>query len=147
MADNAARRRALRLSLGVVAVLGVVGVVASYLLSPVALVFVGGADYVDVQDQLWLFAVLGTLLSMIQLLVYALLAQESGRLVALPWVALAVIGVLAATLADSVVSLLAVVVTVDAALLVALLVPAMLRARTPATTGAVDSRTHTQEEP
>ncbi|MDO9455310.1 lipopolysaccharide biosynthesis protein [Nocardioides sp.] len=128
MADSAARRRALRLSLGVVGILGVVGVAASYLLSQVALVFVGGDDYVDVQDRLWLFAVLGTLLSMIQLLVYALLAQESGRLVALPWAALAVIGVAAATLADSVSSLLAVVVAVDAVLFVALLLPAMLRA-------------------
>ncbi len=127
MADAAARRRALRLSLGLVAVLGVVGVAASYLLSGVALVFVGGADYGEVQDRLWLFAVLGTLLSMVQLLVYALLAQENGRLVALPWAALAVIAVLAATLADSIDSLLTVVIAVDAVLLLALLVPAMLR--------------------
>jgi len=131
MADNAARRRALRLSLGLVGVLGVVGVAASYLLSGVALVFVGGDDYADVQGRLWLFAVLGTLLSMIQLLVYALLAQESGRMVLLPWAALAIITAVAATVADSIGSLLAVVVTVDAVLLLVLLVPALLRAPAP----------------
>ncbi len=145
MADNAARRRALRLSLGVVGVLGVVGIAASYLLSHVALVFVGGDDYVEVQDQLWLFAVLGTLLSMIQLLVYALLAQESKRLVALPWVALALIGALAATTADSVTTLLAVVIAVDTLLFLALLVPAVLRAPAPATR-AVDSSSQPQED-
>ncbi|WP_148614737.1 lipopolysaccharide biosynthesis protein [Nocardioides rubriscoriae] len=128
MADHTARRRALRLSLAIVGVLGVVGIAASYLLSHVALVFIGGNDYTDVQDQLWLFAVLGTLLSMIQLLVYALLAQENGRLVALPWLALALITTLAATLADTVGSLLAVVISIDTVLLVVLLVPALRRA-------------------
>lgn len=149
MADHAARRRALRLSLAVVGVLGVVGVAAAYLLSHVALVFVGGDDYVEVEGRLWLFAVLGTLLSMIQLLVYALLAQEKGRLVALPWVALAVIGVVAGLTADSVGSLLAVVVAVDAVLFVALLLPALLHrpAPVPARPTARPTTRPTPEDP
>jgi O-antigen/teichoic acid export membrane protein len=130
MADAAARRRALRLSLGVVAILGVVGVAASLVLSQVALVFVGGGDYVEVEHKLWLFAVLGTLLSMIQLLVYALLAQERGRLVLVPWLALLIIGVVAGTSAASVGELLAIVVTVDAVLFAVLLLPALLRRTT-----------------
>ena len=44
---------------------------ARWLLSGVALVFVGGAEYAEIEDQLWLFAVLGTVLAMLQLLVYA----------------------------------------------------------------------------
>ena len=41
-----------------------------------ALVFVGGQDYAEVQSLLWLFAVLGTLLAMLQLLVYSVLARQ-----------------------------------------------------------------------
>jgi O-antigen/teichoic acid export membrane protein len=127
MADEHGRRRALKLSLGLVAVLGVVGVAASYLLSSVALVFVGGSDYVEVEGRLWLFAILGTLLSMIQLLVYALLAQEAARALLVLWPALAVITGAAVFVADSVTTLVLTVVAVDAVLFVALLVPALLR--------------------
>ncbi|WP_246081792.1 lipopolysaccharide biosynthesis protein [Nocardioides litoris] len=128
MADSGARRRALRLSLALVGVLGVVGVLATYLLSGLALVFVGGSEYAEVQSQLWLFAVLGTLLSMVQLLVYALLAQEASRALLVLWAVLVVLAVAAATLAGSVTSLVVVVVAVDSLLLAALLVPAL---RTP----------------
>ncbi len=127
MAHAGGRRRALRLSLGLVAVLGVIGFAATYLLSDVALIFVGGSDYAEVEQRLWLFAILGTLLSMIQLLVYALLAQTAGRSLRVLWGALVVVAVAAATLADSVVSLALVVISVDLVLLVALLVPALLR--------------------
>lgn len=131
MAHAGGRRRALRLSLALVAVLGVFGVAAAYLLSDIALVFVGGTDYAEVEQRLWLFAILGTLLSMIQLLVYALLAQEAGRSLRVLWGALVVITVAAATVADSLVSLVLVVIAVDLVLLVALLLPALL-------TGSVD---------
>lgn len=56
--------------------LGAAGAVATYLLSSLALVFIGGNDYAAVQDKLWLFAVLGGLLSVLQLLVYAGLAKR-----------------------------------------------------------------------
>ncbi len=122
MADATERRRALRLSLTVVATLGVVGVLASWVLAHVALIFVGGADYASVQDRLWQFAILGTLLSMIQLLVYALIAQRGGRATWLLWGALLVI-VVAAQFADSITALLTLVLVVDTVLLIGLLVP------------------------
>lgn len=56
--------------------LGAAGAAATYLLSGLALVFIGGDDYSSVQDKLWLFAVLGGLLSVLQLLVYAGLAKR-----------------------------------------------------------------------
>lgn len=131
MADSGGRRRALRLSLAVVAGLGVVGVAVTYLLSNVAIVFVGGAEYLDVQGRLWLFALLGTLLSLIQLLVYALLARQGGHAVHLIWAALVTI-LLTARLADDLTGLLVTVCVVDAVLFVALLVPVVLRTeRTP----------------
>ncbi|MGA8256536.1 MAG: polysaccharide biosynthesis protein [Nocardioides sp.] len=127
MADSGERRRALRLSLGAVAGLGVVGVLVTFALSHVALIFVGGSEYADVENRLWLFAVLGTLLSMIQLLVYALIAQMGSKAALLIWLALAVI-IAGAQFADSVLSLLLLVTCVDALLFVGLLVPVLLRA-------------------
>lgn len=125
MADAEGRRRALRLSLATVAVLGVLGVAASWLLSSVALVFVGGSEYAEVEGSLWIFAILGTLLSMVQLLVYALLAQRASRALLVLWCALGAIVLGGVLLADSVVSLAVVVVSVDTVLLLALLVPAL----------------------
>lgn len=120
MSTDAQRRRALRLSLTVVAALGLIGAVASWLLSGLAIVFVGGAAYDDIQDRLWLFAVLGTLLSMIQMLVYAMLARQARRSVWLIWVPLVVIAA-GASFLDSLTGLVVLVSTVDAALLVVLL--------------------------
>jgi O-antigen/teichoic acid export membrane protein len=125
MADDGERRRALRLSLGAVLGLGVVGIAAAYLLSGVALLFVGGEQYGAVEDRLWQFAILGTLLSMIQLLVYALIAQRGGRATWLLWAALVVI-VVGAQATATVGGLLLLVVVVDAVLLVGLLVPVVL---------------------
>lgn len=127
MADARGRRRALRLSLGVVAGLGVLGVAATSALSHVALLFVGGEQYAAVEGRLWEFAILGTLLSMIQLLVYALIAQRGSRATWLLWAALAVI-VGAAQLTESIESLLRLVLIVDTALLVGLIVPVVLLA-------------------
>ncbi|CAN5622059.1 hypothetical protein BH11ACT8_BH11ACT8_26550 [soil metagenome] len=125
MANAGERRRALRLSLTVVAALGVVGVLATWVLSHVALVFVGGAEYSAVQDQLWQFAILGTLLSMIQLLVYALIAQQGGKATLLLWAALVAI-VIGAQFTDTVMELLTLVDIIDGVLLLALLVPVLL---------------------
>ncbi len=124
MADSGERRRALRLSLGAVAALGVVGVLITFVLSHVALIFVGGAEYAEVEDRLWLFAVLGTLLSMIQLLVYALIAQLGSRAALLIWLALAVI-IAGAQFTDSVLALLLLVTSVDSVLFLGLLVPVL----------------------
>ncbi|MBS45760.1 MAG: polysaccharide biosynthesis protein [Nocardioides sp.] len=132
MADARERRRALRLSLGAVAGLGAVGVLAAWVLSPVAMVFVGGPDYAEIEGRLWVFAVLGTALSMIQLLVYGLLAQEGRRrATVLLWAALAVIA-LGGQATDSVTGLLTLVTATDVVLFLALLVPVVLAAPEPA---------------
>lgn len=131
MADASERGRALRLSLGAVAALGVIGVALTFTLSHVALVFVGGAQYGAIEERLWQFAVLGTLLSMIQLLVYALIAQRGGRATWLLWGALLVI-VVGAQFIGTITALLLLVLLVDSVLLVGLLVPLVfLAARRP----------------
>jgi O-antigen/teichoic acid export membrane protein len=120
LSTEANRRSALLRSLGLVGGLGVVGIAATFLLPGLALVFVGGQAYEPIEDQLWMFAVLGTVLSMLQLLVYAVLARSGRRPVLLVWVALAAVVVLGLR-ADSVTGLLTTVLVCDTALLVALL--------------------------
>ena len=100
--------------------LGAICVAGAYLLSELALVFIGGDDYGDVQDRLWLFACLGGLLSVLQLLVYAGLAKR-GRwtkyLVSAGVVALVAAGALAGS-----VTALAVTVAIVDLVVVAMLV-------------------------
>jgi O-antigen/teichoic acid export membrane protein len=130
MASPTSRRRALIRSLLMVAALGVVMVVAARVLSGLAMVFVGGAEFGEVEDLLWVFAVLGTLLAMLQLQVYAVLARQGRRTVVLVWAALAVVVVLGLR-TDSVIGLVSVVVTVDAVLLSVLTVASLRLAREP----------------
>ena len=120
MATGSERRKALVVSLSLVAALGAVGTLAAWLLSSVAIRFVGGAKYAEVEPRLWVFAILGTLLSMIQLLVYSVLARQGKRSVYVVWLALVTMVGVGLT-ADSVLELVTIVVLVDLSLLVALL--------------------------
>jgi O-antigen/teichoic acid export membrane protein len=120
MSTEAGRAAALRKSLAVVGLLGLAGIAGAFVLRGLALTFVGGRAYDEVADRLWLFALLGTILSMLQLLVYAVLARSGRRPVLLVWVAFAVV-VAAGLTTDSVTGLLSVVLTCDTTLLVALL--------------------------
>ncbi|HWI42739.1 MAG TPA: oligosaccharide flippase family protein [Nocardioides sp.] len=108
--------------------LGAACTLATYLLSGLALVFIGGDDYDAVQDRLWLFALLGSLLSVLQLLVYAGLARR-GRttkyLIGLGVVALVALG----ATATSVTRLAVTVAVVDAAVVAMLVVLQGLRLR------------------
>jgi O-antigen/teichoic acid export membrane protein len=128
MATAEGRQRALVRSLLVVGALGVVVVVGARVLSGVAMIFVGGSDFGEVEDLLWVFAVLGTVLAMLQLQVYAVLARQARRSVLLLWGALVVLTVLGLR-ADSLAGLVTVVVGVDAALLVVLTVAGLRRSR------------------
>jgi O-antigen/teichoic acid export membrane protein len=128
LSTAANRRAALLKSLGLVAGLGVVGIAGAFFLRGLALVFVGGSAYAEVEDQLWLFAVLGTVLSMLQLLVYAVLARSGRRPVLLVWAAFVTV-VLLGLQATSVTGLLTVVLICDSVLLAALLVTDVLRPR------------------
>ena len=67
-----------------------------------------------IEDDLWKFAIVGTLLSMIQLLVYSALARRQGRAVIMIWTALAVL-VASRSRSTRPTSLVLVVVTIDGA--------------------------------
>jgi O-antigen/teichoic acid export membrane protein len=120
MSTESGRGPALRRSLLLVGVLGAVGVMAVYFFRRLALVFVGGSAYSEVSGRLWLFALLGTILSMLQLLVYAVLARSGRRPVLLVWSAFAVVLVVGLT-TSGVTPLLTLVLACDIALLVGLL--------------------------
>jgi O-antigen/teichoic acid export membrane protein len=113
-------RRTLLLALALSAALGLVCVLATLAFPDLALLFVGGEEFEAIADDIWKFSIVGTLLAMIQLLVYSALARRQGRAVAMIWTALAVLvaGALAVSTANA---LVLVVVAVDSCLFLALL--------------------------
>jgi hypothetical protein len=102
-----------------VAVLGMACTVGVVLLHDIAMIFVGGDKYAAIESRLWLFAVLGTVLAMLQLLVYSVLARQGQRSVYLVWAALVALVAMGSTV-STVDGLLAVVLTIDITLLAAL---------------------------
>ena len=87
MSTLSERRRALTASLSLVAGIGAAVTAGAALLPELALVFVGGEQFKELTDELWIFAVLGTVLSMLQLLVYSVLARQGRRTAYLVWAA------------------------------------------------------------
>jgi len=132
MGTDEAPRRALTLSLALVALSGAVAIIGVRLLPDVALVFVGGDKYAAVVDRLWVFAVLGTVISMVQLLVYSVLARQTRSSAILLWAGLVALVAVGAG-GSSVNSLVDRVLLVDSVLLVALLVLGLRRLRQPVT--------------
>lgn len=122
------RVRALKRSLALVAALGAACTAATALVPDLALIFVGGSKYSEVRDNLWLFALLGTVMAMLQLLVYSVLARQGRLSVLLVWGALGVL-VAAGLSVSSVAGLLSVVLLVDMSLLVVLLAVSILNVR------------------
>jgi O-antigen/teichoic acid export membrane protein len=121
MAKRDAGKQMHLLSLGAVLAIGAVTVAGVAALSGLAVVFIGGPEYAELQGRLWMFAVLGTLLALLQLMVYNIVARQRQRAVLLVWAALAVLA-LVTPLLGSVTVLLSVVVGVDSVLFLVLLV-------------------------
>jgi O-antigen/teichoic acid export membrane protein len=120
MSRQSVGRRMHLASLGVILLIGLVTVLGTAVLSRLAVTFIGGAEYSALQGRLWAFAALGTLLAMIQLLIYNVVARQRQRTVLLIWAAL--IGLLACTpFLSSLGQLLAVVSTIDFVLFLLLL--------------------------
>ncbi|MCL2542925.1 MAG: polysaccharide biosynthesis protein [Nocardioidaceae bacterium] len=131
MSDDTQSRQAILRGLGFLGALGAVCVAGAWLLKGVAVQFIGGSEYSGVTDKLWLFAIIGGLLSLLQLLVYGGLAKR-GRttkyIVAVSVAALIGFGLLA----DSVIGLALTVAAIDAATVVVLMALHLLQRPTPA---------------
>ena len=131
MSTAGERRRALTRSLLAVALLGLGAILGALLLPGLAMIFVGGGEYSAIENKLWMFALLGTLLSMLQLLVYAVIARQGRHSIHLVWLTLLVMVGLGLT-TSSLGGLLAVVIGANATLFAALLVISFWLVRHPA---------------
>ena len=121
MSDPAVRRRMELSALGVVLAMGLVATLGAFVLRSLAVVFVGGPEYSDLEPQIWGFAAVGTLWAMEQLMVYSSVARQSRRTVAVIWLGLVALVVLAQP-AHTVGHLLEAVAAVHVVLLLVLVV-------------------------
>lgn len=123
------RGRALLRSLALVGGLGALCVLGTALLPGLALVFAGGQDYAEVRGLLWVFALLGTCMSVLQILVYSVLAHRGTRSMALVWVGFVAVAGIASTKVSTIGGLLGVVLGVELVLLAALLAISFVKLR------------------
>lgn len=119
MASASQRTRALTQSLTGVAALGLVCTAGVWTLSWLALYFAGGQEFAEIKDQLWLFALLGTVLALLQLVVYSVLARQGQRSSYIVWLGLVLL-VVGGLTTDTISGLLLWVLLVDIGLLVTL---------------------------
>lgn len=126
MSSPQSARRMNLMALAMVFAIGMATVLGVALLPELGVVFVGGPEYAEIAGLLWVFALLGTVLAMLQLMVYNVLARQRQHAVLMVWAALAVVAA-AAPFTGEVASLLRVVLVVDTLLLGALLAGAARR--------------------
>jgi len=131
MAEAGARRAMHLRGLGMVLAIGALAVAGTAVFSGLAVVFIGGPEYAALQSGLWAFAGLGTLLAMVQLMVYNVVARQDQRSVYLVWGALLVL-LCTVPFVGSVTALVTVVASVDGVLLVVLLLLSLRRPPEPA---------------
>ena len=113
------RRETHTRALALVTLLGVAAVLGAAVLQSLALTFVGGNEYDAVAGRLWLFALLGTVLSLLQVLVYDVVARQHHRAVIGIWVAVVAIAA-SAPFVSTTPQLLGWVLGVDTAVLLGL---------------------------
>lgn len=130
LSSDSTNRRTLMRALSVSAALGLCAVLATLVMPGLALQFIGGEEFGEIDGQVWKFAIVGTLLAMIQLLVYSALARRQGRAVTLIWTALAALIALAIAV-NVATSLVMVVIATDTVLFAALLGVALSSTRSP----------------
>ncbi len=131
MSQQPSARRMHLLSLGMVLAIGAATVLGTALLSGLAVTFIGGPEYAELQGRLWAFAMLGTLLAMLQLMVYNVVARQHQRTVYVIWAALLLL-IASAPVLGSLDRLLTWVLCVDTALFAVLLVSSLRAAPRPA---------------
>ncbi len=91
MASSKERHGMYLKGLTLVAAIGVVASVGAALLSKLAITFVGGPAYSEIEPLIGIFAVLGTILAMVQLMVYEVVARQHRASIVVIWVGLAVV--------------------------------------------------------
>lgn len=116
---------------GLVGVLGVAVVGGTLVLPDLAMMLVGGGQYLEVRDQLWLFAVSGTFLAVVYVLVFDALARRETGVVTVLWSAAAVVFAVAWFGDIEIIGLVVTMACVAAVLSGLLLLLPLLHIRTP----------------
>ncbi|OXM67622.1 lipopolysaccharide biosynthesis protein [Amycolatopsis vastitatis] len=96
-AASSGRRRVLPLALAVCAFLDAFVLLVSLVLGPSLLALIGGARYAGSTMPVWPFALAGSMLALVQILLYARLADGDRRVTVLMWTAVAVEALLITT--------------------------------------------------
>jgi O-antigen/teichoic acid export membrane protein len=122
MAGSSAHRMYLR-GLAAVGLIGIVATLGAAVLSDLAVTFVGGSAYDGVRPDIWLFASVGTLLALIQLMVYEVVARQHRASVLIIWLGLAAVACLS-PFVDTGSQLVRAVALVDLGVLLTLVVTA-----------------------
>ncbi|MFE3546554.1 polysaccharide biosynthesis protein [Nocardia sp. NPDC059177] len=113
MAQPAHSARAIRDALSVLSVIGVVAVLGAALAAPLAPLF-AGEDYAPIQGLLWMFALHGAILAVLQGALLSAIAVERTALAVVTWVGLALEVTLMLAFARSIGSLIGTAVSVAA---------------------------------
>jgi O-antigen/teichoic acid export membrane protein len=124
MASATERHRVYLKGLALVAGAGIMATLGAVAFSGLAIVFVGGDQYAAIEPYVGLFAALGMVLAMIQLMVYEVVARQHRASVLILWAGLVAVAS-TALYVDSVGSLVLSVTVVNLAVLLALVLDAM----------------------
>ncbi|WP_165570386.1 hypothetical protein [Aeromicrobium sp. IC_218] len=119
LAEGGGAKARLR-AVGMVAALGTLATAATALLPGLALILVGGDQYAEIQDRLWLFALAGSVLAVVHLLLFDALARHAHGVTVMVWAAVVVLVVGAYALDVHVTGLITLVAATAAVLAVAL---------------------------
>ena len=84
-------RRTVLVATGLTAIVGVVVTTFSFLLGSLVIRILGGAQYVELASEAWLFALEGSAFALVQVLLYARLAAQDRRAAVSVWIALIIL--------------------------------------------------------
>ena len=125
LSGSSGRRRALTVSLVAVAVLGLLSTAGAYLLPSLVLLFAGGEAFSAIGDELWMFALVGTALSVVQLLLFSELARRGRSATWFIWTALALLSITAPLVVETVEQMVLLVAAIDGVLCLVLVAVAL----------------------
>jgi O-antigen/teichoic acid export membrane protein len=123
LAESDNHGQAARRTTAIVGAIGALAVVGAAVTSPILVIAVGGSKYRSLNDYVWLFALLGALLAIVQLSVLAGLAQRRVRRTILVWLTIVADVVVVLSLGDGqtprgIITVLVIVAAVASALAV-----------------------------
>jgi O-antigen/teichoic acid export membrane protein len=121
-------RRVQAKAVGLILAMGLAVTAGAALLAPLAVLFVGGREYSELEPLIWSFALLGTILAVVQLLVYGVVARQHSAGIYVLWLGLGAL-LLASTAVDSLGAMITMVLVVQTSVFLLLVVVGRVRTR------------------